>query len=421
MKSDAVKYFKQEPVYNQLFELFKKKYESLGRIGGTVKLNQFTAEDLEVIARFYGQTADSLNKKGKLSLEAFEIQLQKTRFAPLDLKTLLEAFFDQLLISKKEQKQLDYHNQLRVLEELERTYPNLGDWLTALKAKTPDTYWIYRLIGLSHEAFKQMAVPLSTALANMPTEYERLPMFSQRVTRNPHAFDLNTNVGRLWIHLLSVHYAVEMPSSTEAINDLLLKAHIMRDDITNFVTCANVIAETDKGIHPMWQSANEAGSVMNVPLRELVSLKSVYPADNRKQVYIVENSGVYSSILDRVPDAPLICTHGQFKLAGLMLFDLLEKAGCTLHYAGDFDPEGIKMAQRLLERHPDHAKLWKMDVFSYHKALSMESMLSEERLNKLQADMSELFIPVIKMMNRVKRAGYQEALVDDMVQELKER
>lgn len=94
---------------------------------------------------------------------------------------------------------------------------------------------------------------------------------------------------------------------------MLLQYKILRDDITNYVTGANLLAETEKGIHPMWEGAALTHSVMNIPVRELVSLKRVYPADGRKSVWIVENSGVYSSILDKVPHVPLICTHGQFK------------------------------------------------------------------------------------------------------------
>lgn len=48
---------------------------------------------------------------------------------------------------------------------------------------------------------------------------------------------------------------------------------------------------------------------MNMPLRELLKIDKVVPAEG-SQVYIVENSGVFSSLLDIVPNAPLACTHG---------------------------------------------------------------------------------------------------------------
>ncbi|RKQ16394.1 DUF2399 domain-containing protein [Oceanobacillus bengalensis] len=173
------------------------------------------------------------------------------------------------------------------------------------------------------------------------------------------------------VHLLAVDYynseSVAVPADSQGINDLLLHYKIFRDDITNYVTCANLLAETKDGVHPMWEAAS-VHSVMNIPLRELIALTTVYPASRKKTVWIVENSGVYSSILDKLPHVPLICTHGQFKLVGLLLIDLLVKEDCTLYYAGDFDPEGLSMAEKLLQRHPNNIHPWKMDVAHYQKA-----------------------------------------------------
>src|SRR5690606_29392678 len=132
-------------------------------------------------------------------------------------------------------------------------------------------------------------------------------------TGDPHAFDLEQDLGKVFLHVLTVHSksgeeAIIVPSGTEEINELLQRYHIYRDDLLNFVTCANLYADRSDGeIHPVWSAAVACHSVQIVPLRELVNLKNIYPIKGN-DVWIVENSGVCSAILDQVPNAPIICT-----------------------------------------------------------------------------------------------------------------
>ncbi|MFC0015405.1 MULTISPECIES: TIGR02679 family protein [Allobacillus] len=421
MINEALAYFKSEAGYQRLFTLFKKKYESLGRFGGTVKTADFTDEELEGIARFFGLTPSELRSKGKISISHFENHLQRTKFEEIRLKELLEAYFREPLRSNKEKRQAKENEQNQFLTELKSDFSALQFWLEYVQKKKPDTYWIYRLIESSSEEFVNWMHQLNQAITQMPYNYERLPMFSQRLTKDPHAFDLNTNLGKLFIHVLSVDSqkegSVVVPTDSEGMNDLLLTYRLLRDDITNYVSCANLMAETKEGAQPMWEAAARVHSVMNVPLRELVKLTKAYPNNINKSVWIVENSGVFSSLLDQAPATPLICTHGQYRLAGLLLIDFLVKEGCTIYYSGDIDPEGLGMAERLLNRHPQHVRLWKMNVNDYLASLS-ELELPEERLSKLNRISTPTLIPVIEEMRQRKKAGYQEALVNEMVSEL---
>lgn len=170
-------------------------------------------------------------------------------------------------------------------------------------------------------------------------------MFGQRILGNPHTFDRTTDLGRMWIHVLYIKRGQggTPPSDTERVNELLLEFKLLRDDITNFVTCVNLVAEQDDTRHTMWQGAMETYSVLNVPMRELLRLNQVRPSRG-DTVWIVKNSGVFSSLLDDVSDAPLVCTHGLFKLAAYRLLDMLVASGCQLKYTRDFNSEGLQMA-----------------------------------------------------------------------------
>lgn len=421
MIQEALRYFSDGDGFRRLFSLFKKKYESLGRIGGTVKLDSFSDEELISLARFLGTTSKQLQKTGKISLEQFEKQLQATKFEGIQLKELLEAYFGESLVSNKERMAQQDREMEQFFTQLSEDFPGLMDWISYVRKKPADTYWIHRLIEESKPRFMKWMKHLEQAVTQLPEQYERLPMFSQRITRDPHAFDQNTNLGRLFVHMLSVTLSegenTRIPTSSEGINDLLLRYRIMRDDITNYVTCANICAETGDRVHPMWQAAAATNSVMNVPLRELMGLTAAYPAGDQKKVWVVENSGVYSSLLDTVPEAPLLCTHGQFKLAALVLIDLLVGEGCTIYYAGDIDPEGLNMAERLWKRHPEQVILWRMDKSSYKKSMA-DAALSPERIHKLASVTSAELIPLAEELKKRKQAGYQEALVPDMIKDI---
>ena len=124
---------------------------------------------------------------------------------------------------------------------------------------------------------------------------------------------------------------------------------------------------------------------MNVPLRELLAVESLYPSTSSKKVHIVENSGVFSSIIDEVPQVPLICNHGQFTLATWKCLDLFdESTQFPFIIASDMDPEGIGMANRLIERYGNRVILWKMDAKSYEKAVSSDNDLTFRRIQQLK-------------------------------------
>ncbi|MFK4997079.1 DUF2399 domain-containing protein [Bacillus sp. N9] len=175
-------------------------------------------------------------------------------------------------------------------------------------------------------------------------------------------------------------------------------------------------AETEDGIHPLWKAAVETDSVLNAPVKLLNQVTRIWPAKGNI-IWIVENSSVCSTIIDEVPDAPIICTHGQFRTASWIILEMLAKENCTFYYSGDLDPEGIAMAQRLIDRYPMRVKLWRMDKYSYKQVLSNEDVST--RLAKLELITDSELLEVVEMMRLRKKAGYQEGLVDQLVGDMK--
>src|SRR5690606_27551254 len=88
------------------------------------------------------------------------------------------------------------------------------------------------------------------------------------------------------------------PAQTELISDLLWQYHLLRDDIQNFVTQANLLAYDRNRLLPVWKAAADERSVLNVPMRELIKADKVIASEGSSKVFIVENSGVFSALLD---------------------------------------------------------------------------------------------------------------------------
>src|SRR5699024_4327582 len=120
----AVQFFKSKRAYKKLFLLFKRKYESLGRIGGNVSIRNFSDEELEIIGSFFGSSSDEMRAKGTVSLLLFEQQIKQTRFHQIGLKQLLDAYFGEVIISKKQQRQKREENLRLYLQELRKQYPS---------------------------------------------------------------------------------------------------------------------------------------------------------------------------------------------------------------------------------------------------------------------------------------------------------
>ncbi|MGG3843492.1 TIGR02679 family protein [Anoxybacillus kestanbolensis] len=405
---EAVQFFRGECSFHRLFCEMKKKYESLGRIGGTISVSSFSAEEKEAIASFFGK------EMSRVSLAAFEQQLANTRFAGISLVELLSCYFGEPLVTKKEQQQEIEREKEAYFTRLMNTYRAQRDWLMAVEKQR----FVQLAYQQNHHALEAALSAVCRALEQLPSTYVRLPVFAQKVANDPHMFDLHTLAGKLLLSALEFYTDTEYDlSAVEDVNELLQSYRLLREDVLNFVTCAGVMAETEKGRHPVFAAACATNTALNVPLREVMPLVRAYPSVGNN-VFVVENAGVFSTLLDA--NVPLISTNGQLNLATRWLFDLLVKEGVTFYYSGDFDPEGLKMAQRLVERYGSSVRLWHYDCSDY-LATKPTVPLSDERLAKLQSVTLHDLQPVKQEILRRKKAGYQEALVEQLRREVKGR
>ncbi|MDK2823713.1 MAG: hypothetical protein PWP71_1631 [Clostridia bacterium] len=438
---EAVEFFRNEPGFRRLFEQFIKNYKSLGRIGGTVKLNNLTEQEKKALSGIMGT---EYNKQAPvtISLKAFQKVLERTRFSGIELKDLLFSYSGEKVLTNWEEKEHYQQEKNAFFNDLANKYTFIycKQWIEYIKNKGKGTRGIHLAYDQDPSLLKNQLINVLEALDKLPgmqnseKEYQRIPVFANAITKDPHAFDLNTQQGKFLVSALQFirqqedkTYEISSSSSVEEMTELLSYFGLVRDDILNFASCAGILAfkESEKEPLTWWQKCWEEGVVTNVPLREIIKVESFYPAiayyNNYKNVvFAVENSGVFSEILERFQEQllpPLLCTNGQFKLATLLLLDGLVKNNTIIYYSGDFDPEGLQMAQRLLERYPQNVKLWHYNILDFEKCKS-EVLLTSSRLKKLDKINLPLLQPIKDKMKKYKKAGYQEKLVPELVKDI---
>ncbi|AFK86480.1 MULTISPECIES: DUF2399 domain-containing protein [Thermoanaerobacterium] len=99
------------------------------------------------------------------------------------------------------------------------------------------------------------------------------------------------------------------------------------------------------------------------------------------------------------------------------LLDMLYKNDTDIYYSGDFDPEGLQIAQRLFKRYPDRFHFWRYDVEDYIKALS-DKTLFESRLKMIDKIDTVQLKPLTDKMRLLRKTGYQELIVDDIIKDV---
>lgn len=418
---EAIEYFQRKGDYGRLFPLFAKKIESLGNIGGSVILGNPTTLERRTIERWLKSKRTSIGENQmKIPLKKFEDGFKGKRFEGADLYKVVEGVVGRELVSNKIKKEKADRQRKEYFLSFKTKYKSeMVDILIDFVISKDSGALVFNA-AYSQEKFLEIDNVIK-AISYLPLkESKRLPIFAEMVTGNPHAFDKETklinSLQMLKCYFCGVEY--EIIEGKEKETELLFDFSILRDDLLNFVTCNGLIAEKNGEIIKSWYYACEENMVKNVPLREMQVIDKVYPKVGNK-VFVLENSGVYSSILDKNIEQtvmPIICTHGQFKLSGLILIQKLIESGCRVFYSGDFDPDGISMAYRLKKKFGDKVVYWRYTSEDYIESLSEVSI--SERIQLLNSINDDLLNPMMEKMIKIQRAGYQEKLINKLYNDI---
>lgn len=423
--SEAVKYAKGNKAFNRILKEMLIKYKSIGKFSGYIFLSNITEEESRILGavdyRLFGQ------KEGKLNVNKFIKYFSQGRFAELKFEDFIKEYFKEELITnkelrgKKQEKREKYFNCI-----LEKNY-SFEPGVLWLQAALNDRSYGYSTIVKEYESHsEELAEKLYYVMKALSTttysedKLQPLPLFASKITKNPHYFDLGSTASRLFISGLCYALKEKYPENIEQTNEILYKAGITRDEISISTTVYGIIALENMKEHPGWVGFYNSNEPFHVSIKNLNSISSFKLTCD--YVYIFENPTVFMEVIRYIEDnkitikPSLVCTSGQLNTASLMLLDKLFKSGVIFFYSGDFDPEGLLIADKLKTRYKDKLVLWRYSKEDYLKIKGDKGFEGREiMLNKLQ---SKELLEVKDIMEKEKVCGYQELLIYDYIDDI---
>ena len=421
IKKECLEYFHQSPVWKKVLKGFRKKYSSYGRFGGKVVLKNLKSQDIEELEGFFGKSFHG-QKSVTVSAEKFRQALEASRYKTITPECLLENFFEEPLRGKQEQKLLREREKEKIWQKFLNDYKG-----TAIERAAELLRNIVKDSDSQELAEWDRTMRLGSEMYNhLPYRQDNklyLAVFAAMLTGNPHAFDNGTVAGNflyqmiqmdLEIRKIKIEFSEIFPAYKRQKSYLM--AGIMLDDISNYAMLYQVQAvKKDGNLHKGMEGFASEQHIVQVPLAVIAEWESLHcPQD---EIYIVENPSVFAVLCGkektRNARRAYMCMNGQPRLAGLMVLDLFAKSGIRVYYAGDLDPEGILIAQKLSQYYKGEFHYWHMETADYEKCRS-EEVISPKRMKILERITDGRLKPVVDRIEEYGTAGYQEMLVEEM-------
>ena len=422
--NEAVEYFKKKPVYEKLFNEFKKKYESHGKIGGIAVLTGLSTGDKEDISGFLMKDFTS-EEEVRVSTKLFEKALLKSRFSGLTILDIITHYFGIKLRTNKEKSEEDVGKRAEYLAELtgytDKAY--IKEWLTEVFCTgASSAVVIARSYNADKNELKIILQKLIKAIPMLPyfqggKKKELLAVFAAQAAGNPHFFDDNTLAGNLLTAFLRDYFRFGYEddlSEAENRSNVLFKAGLIKDTLSNDVIAYGIRGKcVDGSLHQGMEGFLHQKEPVRLSLLTLANLEETFTNSVDRRIYIVENPAVFSILISRFPEKSFICSYGQIRRAVFMLLDLFDK-NAVFSYAGDFDPEGLLIAERLKKRYGDRLAFWKYEPDIYLKYMS-EEKLTNQRIKKLDGVRDAALLKIAELMREEGRAAYQESMLEEYV------
>lgn len=421
-------YFRQHAAYRRCLKECWKKWRSYGRVAGIITLKQCSEEEKREIGGMLGKIF--YEDEIRFSFTEFDRGLQKTKYAPVDIKKVLESYFEKPLTTKQEQKE----QQRYALEQFFRKTESClikktGDikiplqWLQKMQQeKTCGYQLLIREYKKDAAKAEELLIHVCEAMLSCERLQQnktecQLAVFAADITGNPHYFDRGSAAGQLLLHAICYSRETEVPQTAHQWRDVLWEVGIIADTISSIVHAYGLHLKTATGYHPAYEAFCEKKEVCVITLENLKGIVGAKPEGGC--VYIVENEMVFSFLVAELKNEPatILCTSGQPRAVAVKLIRLLADNGICMKYSGDIDPDGIAIADRLWMNNKEHMEIWRMGPEDYEDCLSAET-IGALGIAKLENISHPGLKQTAELVRKKKLAGYQEnlrvKLLDDM-------
>ncbi len=363
-------------------------------------------------------------KSTSISINKITGAIENTKFQGVDFEKVLMEYFKEDLISKKEERSIYNNIREEYFNSILQNYANTRaeEWLSfVIKSRENPYKTIMQKYDGNREELKidlNLLIKAVNSLSFSKKNPIRLAIFSSKTSRNPHTFDMNRELGKLLIYPIAYFLNTKHPANAEEKAELLYRAGIINDEISNYTMASFLLAYRNAVVHEGWKGFYDSGEPMQISLWNLSMVDKIISPSRR--VYIFENPTVFSEVLSSTGDIKpsLMCTYGQIKLASLILLDKLFENLDYIYYSGDFDPEGLLIADKLKERYGEKLILWRYKEEDYNMIKSKEK-LELPRLRKLNRIKDNTLKTLAAHIDKEGRAAYQELLMEKYIEDIR--
>ena len=391
---DYVTYFQNKTGFSRFFMKCLEKYQRSGKVVGNVKMENITKEEALAFTNFFGRKFYP-EKDYVLSIKEFLKILQKGRFSNFDFETyfmeIYKNFTRETNKEKKLRKKEIYYQYLENIlkkmacSKLKEIFNNI--YLT----NTTTMQYIKRKYLKNSISLERELLDIDKLLNNIPTKVTYLPIYAS-LTDNPHYLDFSSSTSNLFYRFLALYLDEEIPKNNEEKSKLLEKINVYTDPLSNFVIAYNLIYPFEIPF-----------KTMNLNIENIQALERVKGTKN--QIFIFENPSILNHLKNLSLDISVIITSGNINLAFYKLLEKIDE-NTILYYHGDYDPEGLLIAQKLLKKYPDIVLIgYKKENYIQTKPTKI---ISKKRLQKLEHIKVNELKEIKECLMEYKKAGYEE-------------
>lgn len=427
---ECAKYFRSQRAYQRCFRELRQKWKSYGKAAGNIVLKNASEEERRAIGGIVGRVF--YGEDIKFSFAEFECGLQRTRFAPVDMREVLEGYFGEPLSTNQGLKEEEQRKKRGFLEGLCEYFSEHAGivsmaflWFQDMAAAKKYGYQLLiREYAKDRTQAETLARNVGNALLRLESAKEMgggcpLAVFAAEISGNPHYFDRGSTAGQLLMHAVCYREKTELPENAHQWRELLLRVGIVPDNVSSMVHAYGLRLKTAAGWHPAYDAFCRLKEPCVITMENLKGITGACAAGDR--VYVVENEMVFSYLLDNVKEEnlTLLCTSGQLRAVALELLPHILDSGAEIYYSGDIDPDGIGIADRLWQKFGDRIQIWRMSPADYGRSLSGEG-IGDIGMAKLERIGNPLLRETAECMKVTKKAAYQENMLKELLGDIKD-
>ena len=394
---ECVSYFKSMSGFDRFMNVLKDKFIKSGKITGYVYMEKLSSVEARDLSKFFGLSLNE-NDIFRVSIQNFRKIMCNTKFGDIDPYKIVTTYFDvNEFITKKSKKKkalLAYIDFLNDILGNISSYDLLNYLSLVLSNKNNSiSKSIKRKYNFDKNELREFLLNVDSLLMNVPVSPTSIPMYAS-ITGNPHFLDFDTGSGNMFIRILG---GIKRKSVDTLEDKLLLleSINVYNDTLSNSTITFNLLG--DKSL----ESFNSNGPV-NLNLDNISHFEKLYAINNK--VFIFENPSMLNYFKSR--NISIIITSG---IPNLSFYRLIEKFddNTLFYYNGDFDPEGLVIANKIKHIIPNVNLFCYSEEDYYNTKPCLEINLN--RIHKLDGvNVREL--ECIKNIINIKRVvGYQES------------